>query len=142
MSFLLIGAGFLKQKINNIIYIVLGFIALLIGLIGIILPILPTTPLLLLALYFFTKGSEKVKDWFVATKIYNKYLDGFIRSRSMTLKSKLKILLPVSALLIITAFFFSNFYIRLLLGIVFIGKYYYFFTFIETTVDVSDLKAL
>ena len=132
----------MKETIINTIYILLGFISLLIGLIGIVLPILPTTPLLLLALYLFTKGSDRVKDWFISTNIYKKYLDGFIRSRSMTLKSKLRILLPVSLLLIITAVFVTNFYLRLLIGIVFIAKYYYFFTFIETTPEVSDLKIL
>lgn len=116
----------------RILFIILGFIFVGIGVIGIAVPILPTTPFLLLASFFFAKGSKKFHDWFMSTKLYKKHLESFVKSRAMTLKSKLSILLPVSAMLIITFIFVNNLHARILLVILFIGKYLYFFTRIKT----------
>lgn len=116
----------------KVVLIILGFISMGIGIVGIVVPILPTTPFLLLASFFFAKGSKRFHDWFISTKIYKKYLESFVQSRAMTLKNKLTILLPVSCMLIITFIFVNNLYARLVLVILFIGKYLYFFTQIKT----------
>ncbi|AGA67087.1 YbaN family protein [Brachyspira pilosicoli] len=112
--------------------IVLGFICVAIGAVGIVVPILPTTPFLLLASFFFAKGSKKFHDWFMSTKLYKKHLESFVNSRAMTLKSKLTILLPVSCMLIATFIFVNNLHARILLVVLFISKYLYFFTQIKT----------
>ena len=116
----------------KILFICLGFLFVGIGAVGIVVPILPTTPFLLLASFFFAKGSKRFHDWFMSTKLYKKHLESFVKSRSMTLKSKLTILLPVSAMLIITFIFVNNLHARIVLVILFIGKYLYFFTQIKT----------
>lgn len=116
----------------KVILIILGFISMGIGIIGIVVPILPTTPFLLLASFFFAKGSKRFHDWFISTKIYKKYLESFVKSKAMTLKNKFTILFPVSCMLIITFIFVNNLYARLVLVILFIGKYLYFFTQIKT----------
>lgn len=74
--------------------------------------------------------------WFMSTKVYKNYIEDFILTRSMTLKRKLSILLPVSTLLIFTFLLINNIYIRGLIAMVIIFKYYYFFKYIKTT----DLK--
>ena len=61
----------------KIIYIILGFLSLALGIIGIFLPILPTTPFLLLTLFFFAKGSKRLEQWFLGTSIYQKHLKSF-----------------------------------------------------------------
>lgn len=116
----------------KVVLIILGFISMGIGIVGIVTPILPTTPFLLLASFFFAKGSKRFHDWFISTKIYKKYLESFVQSKAMTLKNKFTILLPVSCMLIITFIFVNNLYARLVLVILFIGKYLYFFTQIKT----------
>ncbi|MDO6992848.1 YbaN family protein [Brachyspira innocens] len=116
----------------RVLFIILGFIFVGIGVVGIVVPILPTTPFLLLASFFFAKGSKKFHNWFVSTKLYKKHLESFVKSRAMTLKSKLTILLPVSTMLIITFIFVNNIYARITLIILFISKYLYFFTQIKT----------
>lgn len=126
----------------RILFIVLGFIFLGIGIIGIAVPILPTTPFLLLASFFFAKGSKKFHDWFISTKIYKKHLESFVTSRAMTLKSKLSILLPVSAMLIVTFIFVNNLHARIVLVILFIGKYLYFFTQIKTIKEEKEIKTI
>lgn len=116
----------------KILLICLGFVSLGLGLLGIALPVLPTTPFLLLASFCFAKGSKRFHDWFVSTKIYKKYLEDFVTYRSMTLKNKLTILIPVSLMLIITFIFVDKLVVRIILSILFVGKYLYFFTQIKT----------
>lgn len=118
----------------RILFIVLGFIFLGVGAVGIVVPILPTTPFLLLASFFFAKGSKRFHDWFLSTKLYKKYLESFVKSRAMTLKGK-TILIPVSCMLIITFILVDNIYARIVLVILFISKYVYFFTQIRTVSD-------
>jgi uncharacterized membrane protein YbaN (DUF454 family) len=44
-------------------FLVLGWVTLILGIIGMFLPLLPTTPFALLAAYFFSKGSERMHQW-------------------------------------------------------------------------------
>ncbi len=75
-----------------------------IGVVGIVLPLIPTTPLLLLASFFFVRGSEQFEVWFKGTSVYDKHLEGFIRHRSMTLRQKVTLLI-FSDIMILTADF-------------------------------------
>lgn len=129
----------MQAKVLKSIYIVLAFLFLGLGVLGVMLPILPTTPFLLLASYFFAKGSERFHKWFISTKLYKNHLEDFIRTRAMTLKKKLSILLPVSTMLIITAILINNLYARIGIFIIIVCKYYYFFAHIRT-IKKCDIK--
>jgi uncharacterized protein len=52
--------------VSKPIFSFLGGLSLLLGLLGIFLPILPTTPFILLAAFFFSKGSEKMHSWLLS----------------------------------------------------------------------------
>ena len=119
-------------KLIKLLYIILGFLFMGLGMLGVILPLLPTTPLLLLALFFFVKGSERFEVWFKETNIYKKHLEGFVRDRSMTLKQKMTINLFADVMIAIPFFIMDNIWVRLLLLGVIVYKYYYFFTKIKT----------
>lgn len=114
------------------VYIFLGFFFLGLGALGVVLPVLPTTPFLLLASYFFAKGSERFNNWFISTKLYKNYLEDFVRERAMELKTKIKILLPASAMLLLAAYMVDILPFRIFIGFMFIYKYYYFTTRIKT----------
>lgn len=124
----------------RVLFIALGFIFLGVGAVGIVVPILPTTPFLLLASFFFAKGSKRFHDWFLSTKLYKRYLESFVKSRAMTLKGKLTILIPVSCMLIITFILVNNIYARVVLIVLFISKYVYFFTQIKTVSEEELAK--
>lgn len=120
------------KAMKQIIYIVIGFLALAIGLVGVILPILPTTPFLLLASFCFLRGSEKVNKWFKESKIYKKHLEEFVENKTMTVKQKAAILAFSSIMILIPAILVDNLFMRLTIMLVVIIKYYYFLFRIKT----------
>jgi uncharacterized membrane protein YbaN (DUF454 family) len=93
---------------------------------------LPTTPLFLLAAFFFVKGSEKFDTWFKGTKLYKKYLEDFVRERAMPLKQKWTILLTADAMIAIPFFMLDSIFVKVMLLLVVAYKYYYFFNKIKT----------
>lgn len=122
----------MKYNPINLLFIILGFLAMGIGFIGILLPVLPTTPFLLLASFCFAKGSKRFHQWFCSTKLYKKHLDSFLKNRAMTLKTKFSILIPASFMLILAFYFIPVIYGRIVIAMVFVFKYIYFFTRIRT----------
>lgn len=83
----------------KLLWCLLGCLSLGIGAVGAILPFLPTFPFLMLTLFCFAKSSKCLHTWFVGTKIYKKNLESYVTSHSMTMKTKLRIMLTVSALM-------------------------------------------
>lgn len=115
------------------VYITLGFICFVLGSIGALLPILPTTPFLLLASFFFAKGSKRFHNWFCQTKLYKKHIESFVKTRSMTAKTKAILLIGVSAMLLTACIFVNNIYMWAFIGVVIAVKYYYFIFVIKTS---------
>lgn len=122
----------IEIKLIKLLYIVLGFLFMGLGMLGVILPLLPTTPLLLLALFFFVKGSERFEAWFKETNIYKKHLEDFVREKAMTLKQKITINLFADVMILIAFFTVDKIWVRVILIGVIVYKYYYFITKIKT----------
>lgn len=120
------------NRIKKIIFVIVGFISLLLGIMGTVLPILPTVPFLLLTSYCFARGSNKFEVWFKSSKIYKKYLEDFILNKSMTLKQKIYISTFADIMIAFPLVILNNLYIKLFLIIVIIFKYYYFIFKIKT----------
>lgn len=116
----------------KILFIALGFIFTALGAAGIFLPILPTVPFLLLASICFAKGSKRVNDWFTSTKLYKNNLEEFRKNGSMTLKTKLCILIPVTVMLLLAFCLMHNIPGRVVIVILIIAKYYFFIFRIKT----------
>lgn len=114
------------------VYVVLGFIALGLGMIGIILPILPTTPFLLLTGFCFIKGSERFDKWFKGTKIYKSHLEKIEKNKSMTLKTKICILVTADLMLLFPLILSDSVHLKIFIIILMIFKFYYFIFRIKT----------
>ena len=87
------------MKLSKIIYTIIGCLSLTLGSVGAVLPILPTVPFLMLSALCFAKSSEKLNAWFKQTKIYKNNLESYVRGEGMTMRTKTKILLTVTALM-------------------------------------------
>lgn len=116
----------------KLLYVGIGWTAVILGSIGVILPVLPTTPFLLLAAWCFAKSSPKFHRWLTDTKMYQTHLQSFVEHRSMTRKTKFTLLSFASAMLLAAMYFMEAWYLRLFLLFLIIFKYYYFFFKIRT----------
>ncbi|MGP1577584.1 MAG: YbaN family protein [Treponema sp.] len=120
------------MRIVQSIFIIIGFVFVVLGVLGVFLPILPTTPFLLAALFCFTKGSQRVQRWFMATELYKKHVKEFNETRSMTLKNKILILAFASIMLLAGFYFSKSLHARIMIVLVICVKYYVFLFRIKT----------
>ncbi len=120
------------MMIIKVLYVFLGTLTFGLGILGIVLPLLPTTPMLLLTTYFYAKGSTRFHQWFIATRLYKRFLQDFAENRAMTLKQKLRLLLFVDFMLLFPFFTLTFWWAKPLIIILVIGKYTYFFTAVKT----------
>ncbi len=131
-----------KYLISRILFLLLGIICLILGTIGIILPILPTVPFYLLSSYCFVKSSQKFNDWFVNSKLYIKYVSGFVEHKSMSLKGMISLLLLVSIMLIIAMCMVPSVLpMAIVLNVLLVCKYMYFITKVDV-VSTKELKEI
>ena len=87
------------MNIKKLIFLVVGFISLGLGSLGAALPMLPAFPFLLLAACCFGKSSERLHTWFIGTKLYKNNLESYVEGKGMTRKTKVKIMVMVTALM-------------------------------------------
>lgn len=89
------------MKLKKIIYITLGCIGVGLGAVGAVLPLLPAFPFLLLAAICFAKSSQRLHNWFIGTKLYQNNLATFVKGQGMTWKTKIRVMITVTVLMII-----------------------------------------
>lgn len=84
---------------KKILYMILGYAGVGMGVLGVVIPVLPTVPFLLLAAYCFARSSEKLERWLRETKLYEDNLADFAAGKGMTRKAKCRIMLTVTLLM-------------------------------------------
>ncbi|WP_406687753.1 YbaN family protein [Rossellomorea vietnamensis] len=120
------------KKMKNILFMLLGFIALVCGVAGTVLPVLPGGPFYLLAVYFFSKSSKRVDAWFKNTYIYKKYVVSFLEKKGMTLKEKIRINLTADFFILLSILYVDILAVRIILIGLALYKHYYFIKKIKT----------
>lgn len=121
------------MKIKKIIYLILGCIGLALGAIGVVIPLIPSFPFLLLALYSFSKSSERLHKWFTKTKLYKNNLESYSKGEGMTKSTKIKIMLTVTILMTIGFIMMYNIPVgRIVLAVIWLIHILYFSLRVKT----------
>ncbi|ADC90792.1 hypothetical protein HMPREF0868_1070 [Mageeibacillus indolicus UPII9-5] len=98
----------------RIIFLIIGFMFLALGIIGIYLPLMPATPFLLVAAYCFSKGSKKFNDYFMSTKLYKESILPIKNRKGITKKKKIKILTIITIFISISFCLVNNLHVSLI----------------------------
>jgi uncharacterized protein len=88
----------------KIVFISLGWMFTVIGIVGAFVPVLPTTPFLLLAAFFFARGSRKFHDRLLQSAFYQKHVKSTINEGQMPLKTKIRIVVTAYTMLLFPFF--------------------------------------
>ncbi|MCB0366936.1 MAG: YbaN family protein [Bdellovibrionaceae bacterium] len=106
-----------------------GWLAFGLGVIGAFLPLVPTTPFMLLAAYFFSKGSPRFYNWLINLKYFGPQIKDW-REHGV-IGSKAKILANIVLLTLLVGYHYFTqlpMWIKVSVTVVFVG----ILTFINT----------
>jgi uncharacterized protein len=78
----------IRQRSQRLLWMAAGLLALLIGIVGIFVPLLPTTPLVLLAAFCFSRGSERMETWLLNHPRFGPMVHAWRHNRSVPLRAK------------------------------------------------------
>ncbi|MPM73202.1 hypothetical protein SDC9_120178 [bioreactor metagenome] len=121
------------MKVKRMIFLVTGCISLSLGCAGIVLPILPTVPFYLVTVCCFAQSSQKLHDWFIGTKMYQKHLASFMKKQGMSVRTKAWIISSVTLLMGIGFFVMERLSLcRWILIIIWTLHIIYFIFFVKT----------
>ena len=103
-----------RNVVVRYVFLTIGAISFALGTAGIVLPLLPTVPFYMLTLFCLARGSERLHKMFLASSLYQKTVAAYERDKALTLRAKLSILVSVSAIMTIGAYFSQDMPIALM----------------------------
>ncbi|MEG0795920.1 MAG: YbaN family protein [Odoribacter sp.] len=102
--------------LRKIIFILIGTIALILGIVGIFVPGLPTTPFLLLSSWLFYKSSKRMHTYLHRSKYLGKYIRRYQAREGVSYLSKFISIACMWTMIMISAFcILEDLYVRILL---------------------------
>jgi len=94
----------------RILYFSLGWLFFFTGAVGVVLPVLPTTPFMLLALWAFSKSSQRLHNWLYHHKLFGPPIQQWCKHRVIPLQAKVIALIFMSVAMVYLLFFATHHY--------------------------------
>lgn len=95
------------------VLVVLGFIALVLGIIGTLLPVVPTVPFLFVAYVCFSRGSDNFRRWYLNSIFHKKYIKAVKFYKTVPLIYKILYVIGVVCFFVALATLYYIFYDRI-----------------------------
>ena len=73
----------------RVLYFSFGWLFFALGIIGVLLPVVPTTPFMLLALWAFSRSSERFHNWLYHHRLFGPPLQQWAQYRVIPLPAKI-----------------------------------------------------
>lgn len=83
-------------------WLVIGLLALVLGVLGIFLPLLPTTPLVLLAAFAFARSSERLHQWLLEHDIFGSLIADWRRHGAISRSAKVASVVAMAVVLAVS----------------------------------------
>lgn len=108
------------------VYFYLGWLFFTVGSVGVVVPVLPTTPFMLLALWAFSKSSQRFHDWLYHHRFFGPPLQKWHQYRVIPLSAKC-VAIPVMLASLVYLLLFSDTHLLVkLLAVALMGYGAYF----------------
>ena len=130
----------MSDKTKRTFYLIVGYIFVGIGFLGALLPVLPTVPFLLIAVWAFSKSSDRLKEWLYTHPVYGTHITAWFEKGAMTKKAKFFSIFFMFISLSILTYLSPNFYIPSIVGCIMIGVSMYILT--RPIHDVGEVENL
>lgn len=98
----------IKRKVVKVLFMLLGLMAVALGILGIFIPGLPTTPFLLLAAGLFTKSSSRLYQFLLSNRFLGPYIKRYREEKGMPLRTKIHAIVLVWIMTSISVIFFID----------------------------------
>lgn len=90
------------NRAARITWLVVGILALALGVLGVALPLLPTTPFILVAAIAFARSSNRLHGWLVNHDVFGPLVSNWQRHGAISRRGKLAAVLSMAVLLAIS----------------------------------------
>ena len=106
------------KRAGRIILIIIGTIALGLGVVGVFVPLLPTTPFLLLAAACYARSSPRFYHWLIHHHWLGEYIRNYRENRAIKFRDKVTTIAIMWLGMGLTIILFDPLWLRLLLGVI------------------------
>ena len=98
---------------KRIILISLGWLCVGFGFVGIFVPGVPTTIFLIIALWAFTKSSEKLRHWLLHHKRFGPILNNWQKHKVVPRRAKILMVILMSSAVVLFHYSLQNLYLTI-----------------------------
>jgi uncharacterized membrane protein YbaN (DUF454 family) len=122
---------------KRIILISLGWLCVGFGFVGIFVPGVPTTIFLIIALWAFTKSSEKLRHWLLHHKRFGPILNNWQKHKVVPRRAKILMVILMSSAVVLFHYSLQNLYLTIGLVIILVSVAIYVISLPSETPEKS-----